>query len=70
MKRYVWLDLNTGTFSNSWDSKDHEMLSKRDVGDAGNKGWKLLEYTCLNDEDFKFYHSMKIVSNTSKNKQK
>lgn len=66
MKRYVWLNLNTGEFSNSWDSKNHELLTKGGDTwmDAISKGWKLIEYTCLNDETFELYNKMKIVTNT------
>jgi hypothetical protein len=44
---YVWLNINTGEFSNSWI---------KDI----TKGWKLIKYRCVNEPLFKFYDKMKI----------
>lgn len=63
MKQYVWLDLTTGKFSNSWTeeenkkyiSNDTEMMKK-----ANEHNWKLIEYSCVNDENFNFCNQMKI----------
>lgn len=63
-KKYVWLNLNTGEFSNSWG--DEDML--KGVSDLDSliedfqhaPGWKLIEYTCLSDETFEFNGLMKI----------
>jgi len=62
MKQYVWLNLNTGEFSNSWNESDHKKYNvERLLDDSDNKsGWKLIEYTCLNDDNFYFYNKMKL----------
>lgn len=64
-KKYVWLDLNTGEFSNTWD--DAEMLKEVEFqldslieAFQHAPGWKLIEYTCLSDEAFEFNGLMKI----------
>jgi hypothetical protein len=61
VKKYVWLNLATGEFSNSWSEADHikhgegiEEQAKMDFT------WKLIAYECLNDEKFEFYNGMKI----------
>lgn len=64
--RRVWLDLNTGEFSDSWekggigDFKPEELektLALRDL-----QATKLIEYTCYNDPDFEFCDLMKVVT--------
>jgi hypothetical protein len=62
-KRYCWLDMKTGKFSNSWSEEDHQKYLK-DV-DFLNQGkerpdFKLIEYTCLTDPNFEFIHHMKL----------
>ena len=64
MKKYVWLNIATGEFSDSWT--EEMMLEhfknynwENDIRD----GWKMIEYKCLNDKDFNFYNLMKIVTN-------
>lgn len=63
-KRYVWLNLNTGEFSNSWDENSHnadpDLWTTELLDRAKSDGWKLIEYTCLNDPEFEFYQQMKI----------
>lgn len=70
MKKFVWLNMNNGEFSNSWNEKDYaqnsivwETINKEleELKIAPN-GWKLIEYTCKNDETFDFYNKMKIVT--------
>jgi len=59
--KYVWLDLNTGEFSNSWSEEqypnaiDEEMLKT-----ATDKHWKLIKYQCVNEQEFEFYNRMKL----------
>jgi len=61
-KKYVWLNLKTGEFSNSWDDETHADFINEVCGDSrySSSGYKLIEYTCLNDEDFEFYNQMKL----------
>lgn len=62
MKQYVWLNLNTGEFSNSWTEEDHKKynIDRLLNEDDNSNGWKLIEYTCLNDNEFYFYNKMKL----------
>lgn len=63
MKR-VWLNIINGTFSNSWDKDsllDIQYSSlEEEMKEAAKKGYKLIEYTCLNDPDFELYNQMKL----------
>lgn len=60
-KKYVWLNLETGEFSNSWDEKSHNDLNPLDYGQGGDGSlWKCIEYTCLNDSEFEFMNKMKL----------
>ena len=63
MKKYCWLDIKTGKFSNSWSEEDH----KKYLNELNTEKWckehpeaKLIEYTCLTDPNFEFYHQMKL----------
>ena len=60
-KKLVWLNIETGEFSNSWSDGEHgtskEELSKFTSSDSK---WKLIEFECLNDRDFEFTHLMRI----------
>lgn len=66
MKKYVWLNLNTGKFSNSWDENEPRFNIEEFIKEANtikdNNGdvWKLIEYTCLNDPEFDFNNLMKL----------
>ena len=60
-KKLVWLNIETGEFSNSWtngeyDTDKEELLNNTD----SNSRWKLIEFECLTDEDFEFSHFMRI----------
>lgn len=62
MKR-VWLNINTGEFSNSWGQDDlgADYPDKPEVQkEAAEKGWKLIEYHCINDPAFELYDRMRI----------
>jgi hypothetical protein len=57
MKRYVWININTGQFTDSWENfilwDNAESFLKQDwVQKAKEDGYKLIEYSCLNDEGF------------------
>ena len=56
---YVWLNLNTGKFSNSWNQEMYDRTNPLEVGKEYN-GWKLIKYTCLNDSEFEFMNKMKL----------
>lgn len=64
--RYVWLNINTGEFSDSWDEETHQkafspaLNGEKLLSDAKERGGKLIKYECLNDEDFEFYNKMKL----------
>ena len=61
MKKYVWLDLNTGKFSNSFTPEEvGKLLTEKDIREAKEEGWKLISYVCENDEEFEFYCNMQI----------
>jgi hypothetical protein len=51
MKRYVWIDPK-GRFSNSWSEEEHKRynIDQKSIEPPIKKGWKLIEYECLNDE--------------------
>jgi hypothetical protein len=64
--KQVWLNLNTGEFSNSWQKDEFDMYSEKHRM-AEYNGWKLIEYTCPNDPNFEFYDQMKITTNIKSN---
>lgn len=60
-KRYVWLNLQDGKFSNCWGEEEHEKHGPAYYVDTGNNfHWKLIEYTCLTDDAFDFTDQMVI----------
>ena len=72
MKR-VWLNLNTGEFSESWTAGTivDKFLSEDEIANSAKRGWKLIEYNCVNDENFELCDLMQIVtSNSTKEKAK
>lgn len=63
--RYVWLNMNTGKFSNSWNEETHNKYiadDEEELALARKDNWKLIKYQCLSDEKFEFYDLMKIVT--------
>lgn len=58
--RYVWLNINDGKFSNSWDEETHLLVDDEMLEIAERDGWKLIKYQCLTDEKFEFYNRMVI----------
>ena len=59
-KKHVWLDTNNWKFSNSWDAEESKIFDQDALDAAKEKGWKLIEFTCLNDPDFEFMNQMKL----------
>jgi hypothetical protein len=59
-KKQVWLNINTGEFSNSWDASEPLNRTEENLKESGKDGWKLIEFTCLNDETFVFTQHMKL----------
>lgn len=67
MNKCVWLNIETGEFSNSWevDSNGDSIkfpAPKLDLlkGFPINSKWKLIQYTCHSDSEFEFSHLMKL----------
>ncbi len=61
--KYVWLNINTGEFSNSWDEETQQKyLKQEEIDNSRSEGWKLIKYKCLSDEEFEFYNIMKVVT--------
>lgn len=62
--KYVWLNMNTGEFSNSWGEKTNQSLNKDGLLSAHaketDKMWKLIKYQCLTDDNFEFYNQMQL----------
>lgn len=60
----VWLNIVTGEFSNSWTTGGDLDIKftnyEEQIKEASKKGWKLIEYQCLNDPDFELYNQMKL----------
>jgi hypothetical protein len=60
----VWLDIVTGEFSNSCQSGGDMDIRfsnyEEEIAEAAKRGWKLIEYKCLNDPDFELYNQMKL----------
>jgi hypothetical protein len=64
MKKYVWLNIETGKFSNSWNEETHNRCFK-DPNELieHNKSFptsKLICFECLTDPDFEFTKYMII----------
>ncbi len=66
--KFVWLMINEGKFSDSWEVDDTELTDpKRLIADIGqyphlfsDSKPKLIEFRCHNDESFEFIHHMKL----------
>ena len=67
--KYIWLNMETGVFSNSWSEEEHlKYLSDKDIIEGYQKNpewklieWKLIQYQCINEPTFDLYNRMKIV---------
>jgi hypothetical protein len=61
-KKYVWLSPDY-KFSNSWDEETQKrFITEEEYNKAfKEKGWRLIEYTCLNDDKFEFYNMMRMA---------
>ena len=67
MKKFAWLNLTTGEFSNTWTEEDmkHKDDYLRELIQYSNTPydgsiWKLLSYECLNDDGLEFFNCMKL----------
>jgi hypothetical protein len=60
MRMYVWLDIQTGKFSNSWTEEEHQKYFIGIQHIPMNSTWKLISYECVNDKEFIFNDRMKI----------
>lgn len=63
MKRYVWLNIQTGKFSDSWDQETHNRCFQAGEVETFTKEhpeWKLIHYECLTDTNFEFMNLMVI----------
>jgi len=62
--RLVWLNIETGEFSESWKEEDYPSIDTAlliwSEKYSPKDGWKLIKYTCLNDNDFKLNNMMEI----------
>lgn len=62
-KKYCWLNIETGKFSDSWSEEDHKKyFTDIDIEEHTKQypTWKLICYECLNHKDFEFTHHMTI----------
>jgi hypothetical protein len=61
--KYVWLNISTGEFSESWDQKMQDMVGD-DIIETNimlnHTQWKLIKFKCLTDEKFVFTKHMKL----------
>lgn len=66
-ERYVWLDIATGKFSNSWTDEDLlddytiDRLCKESLTDDNKDTVKLIKFSCVNDDDFEFVMPMRLA---------
>jgi len=66
--RYVWLNIATGEFSDSWLESDWGTVTrdslitdaKKDTPPDAQPVWKLIEYRCLTDDNFQFDRNMRL----------
>lgn len=58
----VWLNIVNGEFSNSWQAENDVRYTnyEEEIKEAAKRGWKLIEYRCVNDPDFELYSQMKL----------
>lgn len=65
---HVWLNTADGKFSNSWDNSAEgsvcnvaNLVSYRSqLSTEEGAPWKLIEYRCLTDSEFRFYPLMRL----------
>lgn len=70
--KQVWLNIETGEFSNSWPVDENgnsvefpsqtkeTLLGYLNLQPEVAYKWKLIEYHCVNDKDFSFYEAMRL----------
>jgi hypothetical protein len=67
MIKYVWFNVASGEFSNSWTPEDYPVTEKQllhDMDIINCPHMKLIKYECVSDENFEFYDLMRIITNT------
>ena len=79
-EKAVWLDINTGHFSNTFKygellDSTLKALDERKAGTGKeleeiSRGWKLIIYRCDTDENFEFSDMMKIVTKTKEERRR
>jgi hypothetical protein len=62
--RYVWLNTNTGEFTDSWEKDDvkympSHKLVKADTVDESP--WRLIKYRCINSRTINFHSGHKLI---------
>lgn len=59
--KYFWISTQTGEFSYSWDVELRKhFMADESMKDILKKGYRLIKYQCLNDENFEFTKEMKL----------
>lgn len=58
--KYVWLNILTGEFSNSWDAFPKSFSIEEAISMSKGDEWRLIEYRCLNSESFEFCNLMRL----------
>lgn len=61
MKKRVWLNTDTGKFSNSWPADLEKDFVDGCVNQIEDKPIKLIEYECLNDKEFEFKNYLRLA---------
>ena len=61
--KYVWFNINTGEFSDSWNENEIEAHFIENIKDEGllRDELKLIKFKCISDPNFKFVRHMKII---------
>lgn len=63
MKKFVWLNIETGKFSDSWNEEtQNKCFTKEELEEHAKQSptWKLICFECLTDVNFEFNHHMTI----------
>jgi len=58
--KFVWLDMDTGEFSNSWTNNENKYLTIDLLDRAAENNCVVIKYQCINDSKFEFYNMMKL----------
>lgn len=63
--KYCWLNINTGSFSNSWNEQEHktlelELRDPKFIQQLKDDGVKLIKFECISDPEFEFFNKMQL----------